>query len=93
MAARQEEIRQWIGCDALIYQDVEAMKQAVGQVNPAVAGLSRPRASMVQYITGDISDEAVAIALNQSDADGEDDAKAPRACPAERAAQRQPIKK
>jgi len=33
-----EEIRQWIGVDALIYQDVQAMKQAVGRINPQVQG-------------------------------------------------------
>jgi amidophosphoribosyltransferase len=33
-----EEIRQVIGCDALIYQDVEAMKQAVGKINAQVSG-------------------------------------------------------
>jgi len=33
-----EAIRQWIGADALIYQDVQAMKQAVGSINPKVQG-------------------------------------------------------
>jgi len=53
-----EEIRQVIGADALIYQDVEAMKQAVGKVNPKVEGFE---ASCFDgfYITGDISDEDV----------------------------------
>src|SRR5690606_17552981 len=31
-----EEIRQWIGADALIYQDLDAMKQAVGALNAGV---------------------------------------------------------
>jgi amidophosphoribosyltransferase len=31
-----EEIRQFIGADALIYQDVDAMKRVVGALNPAV---------------------------------------------------------
>ncbi len=58
-----EEIRQWIGADALIYQDVEAMKQTVGRINPQVAGFE---ASCFDgcYITGDISDEQV-TALNE----------------------------
>jgi amidophosphoribosyltransferase len=49
-----EEIRQFIGADALIYQDVNAMKRVVGALNPAVAGFE---ASCFdgQYITGDIS--------------------------------------
>ncbi len=52
----EEEIRQWIGCDALIYQDLQAMKQAIAQVNPAVAGFEASCFD-AQYITGDISDE------------------------------------
>ena len=49
-----EEIRQFIGADALIYQDVDAMKRVVGALNPAVAGFE---ASCFDghYITGDIS--------------------------------------
>ncbi len=50
----QEEIRQFIGADALIYQDVETMKRVVGALNPAIVGFE---ASCFdgQYITGDIS--------------------------------------
>ena len=33
-----EEVREAIGCDALIYQDVEAMKRAVGSLNSAISG-------------------------------------------------------
>ena len=49
-----EEIRRFIGADALIYQDVEAMKRVVGQLNPAILGFE---ASCFdgQYITGDVS--------------------------------------
>jgi amidophosphoribosyltransferase len=49
-----EEIRAYIGCDALIYQDVEAMKRAVSALNPALAGFE---ASCFdgRYITGDVS--------------------------------------
>jgi amidophosphoribosyltransferase len=53
-----EEIRQIIGCDALIYQDVEAMKTAVAQARVNAAGaLSRFDASCFDgiYVTGDIS--------------------------------------
>jgi amidophosphoribosyltransferase len=51
-----EEIRQFIGADALIYQDVDAMKRVVKALNPAVAGFE---ASCFDgsYITGDISAE------------------------------------
>ncbi|MDO9284244.1 MAG: amidophosphoribosyltransferase [Aquabacterium sp.] len=50
----QEEIREFIGADALIYQDVDAMKRVVGALNPAIVGFE---ASCFdgQYITGDIS--------------------------------------
>ncbi len=49
-----EEIRQFIGADALIYQDVNAMKRVVGALNPVIAGFE---ASCFDghYITGDIS--------------------------------------
>jgi amidophosphoribosyltransferase len=49
-----EEIRQFIGADALIYQDFNAMKRVVGALNPAVQGFE---ASCFDghYITGDIS--------------------------------------
>ena len=49
-----DEIRQFIGADALIYQDVETMKRVVGALNPAIIGFE---ASCFdgQYITGDIS--------------------------------------
>ncbi len=48
-----EEIRQFIGADALIYQDVDAMKRVVGQLNPRIAGFE---ASCFDghYITGDV---------------------------------------
>ena len=58
-----EEIRQVIGCDALIYQDVDAMKQAVGKINTAVKGFEASCFDGV-YITGDISSEEV-TALNE----------------------------
>jgi amidophosphoribosyltransferase len=50
-----EEIREFIGADALIYQDVDAMKRVVGALNPAIEGFE---ASCFdgRYITGDVSD-------------------------------------
>ncbi|MBL8327288.1 MAG: amidophosphoribosyltransferase [Rubrivivax sp.] len=56
-----EEIRDFIGADALIYQDVDAMKRVIRALNPAVAGFE---ASCFDghYITGDISlDDFAAI--------------------------------
>jgi amidophosphoribosyltransferase len=53
-----EEIREIIGCDALIYQDVDAMKTAVAQARVNAAGsLSDFDASCFDgvYVTGDIS--------------------------------------
>ncbi len=50
-----EEIREFIGADALIYQDVDAMKRVVAALNPKVASFE---ASCFDghYITGDVSD-------------------------------------
>jgi len=49
-----EQIRQFIGADALIYQDVDAMKRVIGALNPALHGFE---ASCFDghYITGDVS--------------------------------------
>lgn len=51
-----EEIRRYIGADALIYQDVDAMKRAVGSLNPRLNGFE---ASCFDghYVTGDVSQE------------------------------------
>jgi amidophosphoribosyltransferase len=61
-----EEIREFIGADALIYQDVAAMKRAVGSLNPRLAGFE---ASCFDgfYVTGDVSDaDVAAIAAQRS---------------------------
>jgi amidophosphoribosyltransferase len=49
-----EEIREFIGADALIYQDVDAMKKVVMALNPKLAGFE---ASCFdgRYVTGDVS--------------------------------------
>ncbi|MGP1630255.1 MAG: amidophosphoribosyltransferase [Giesbergeria sp.] len=54
-----EEIRVLIGCDALIYQDVEAMKKAVGVCNPALSGFDASCFDGV-YVTGDIGADDIA---------------------------------
>ena len=65
-----EEIRQYIGADALIYQDVAAMKKVVGTLNPKLDGFE---ASCFdgRYITGDITaadfDTLAAQRKNQGD--------------------------
>lgn len=70
-----EEIREFIGADALIYQDVEAMKRVVGQLNPAVVGFE---ASCFDghYITGNVTPEDfdTISAQRQSQGDEEDGA-------------------
>ncbi|HOB66497.1 amidophosphoribosyltransferase [Ottowia sp.] len=50
-----EEVRQIIGADALIYQDVDAMKRAIGQLNPAVQGFDASCFDGV-YVTGDVTE-------------------------------------
>jgi amidophosphoribosyltransferase len=49
-----EEIRAYIGADALIYQDVSAMKRVVAALNPKVVGFE---ASCFdgEYVTGDVT--------------------------------------
>jgi amidophosphoribosyltransferase len=48
------EIQQIIGCDALIYQDVDAMKKAIGRLNPAITEFDASCFDGV-YVTGDIT--------------------------------------
>lgn len=66
-----EEIRQLIGCDALIYQDVSGMKKAVGKLNPILAGFEASCFDGV-YVTGDITSEDV-VRLNEKRVGGEED--------------------
>jgi len=49
-----EEIRQIIGCDALIYQDVDGMKKAIGSLNTAIHNFDASCFDGV-YVTGDIT--------------------------------------
>lgn len=73
-----EEIRALIGCDALIYQDVEAMKNAVGQAAPTDAPERHGfEASCFDgiYVTGDVSAQDIArlnekrVGQEETDAD------------------------
>jgi amidophosphoribosyltransferase len=54
-----EEVRQIIGCDALIYQDVDGMKKAIGALNPAIAAFEASCFDGV-YVTGDVTPETIA---------------------------------
>jgi amidophosphoribosyltransferase len=67
-----EEIREFIGADALIYQDVAAMKKAVSSLNTSLDGLE---ASCFdgQYITGDVSAEDFAALETQRTSQGEEE--------------------
>ncbi|MEO7151685.1 MAG: amidophosphoribosyltransferase [Burkholderiaceae bacterium] len=71
-----EEIRQFIGADALIYQDIAAMKRVVSALNPKLQGFE---ASCFDghYITGDVSAQDFAALAAQrrsqgSEEEGED---------------------
>jgi len=67
-----EDIRAFIGADALIYQDVDAMKRVVGQLNPKITGFE---ASCFDghYITGDLSVGDFAAMAVQRKAQGEEE--------------------
>ncbi len=69
-----EEIRQFIGADALIYQDVAALKKVVAALNPRLDGFE---ASCFDghYVTGDISDAELDAMLSgrASQTDDDDD--------------------
>jgi amidophosphoribosyltransferase len=67
-----EEIREFIGADALIYQDVNAMKRVVAQLNPALDGVE---ASCFdgQYITGDVTAADFAAIAHQRRMQGDDE--------------------
>jgi amidophosphoribosyltransferase len=74
-----EQIRQFIGADALIYQDVAAMKRVVGQLNPKLDGFE---ASCFDghYITGDVSaaDFDAIAAQRRAQCEDEEDAERSR---------------
>jgi amidophosphoribosyltransferase len=67
-----EQIREYIGADALIYQDVDAMKRVVGALNPKLDGFE---ASCFdgRYITGDVSAEDFAAIEAQRNSARHDD--------------------
>ena len=65
-----EEIREIIGCDALIYQDVDGMKKAIGSLNPQIQDFDASCFDGV-YVTGDITGEDIAR-LNEGRLGGEE---------------------
>jgi amidophosphoribosyltransferase len=60
----EEQIREFIGADALIYQDVDAMKRVVGALNPKLAGFEASCFDGI-YVTGDISEREFAAMAAQ----------------------------
>jgi amidophosphoribosyltransferase len=68
-----EEIRQFIGADALIYQDVDAMKRVVQALNPKITSFEASCFDGV-YITGDVSlADFQAMEAQRTQAQGEDE--------------------
>jgi len=65
-----EEIRQIIGCDALIYQDVDAMKKAIGALNPAIKEFDASCFDGI-YVTGDVTLEDI-VRLNSGRVGGDE---------------------
>ena len=66
-----DEIRAIIGCDALIYQDVDAMKRAIGSLNPGITDFDASCFDGV-YVTGDIAEGDIAR-LNEHRVGGNED--------------------
>ncbi|WKB52568.1 amidophosphoribosyltransferase [Eleftheria terrae] len=67
-----EDIREFIGADALIYQDVAAMKRAVGALNKHIDGFEASCFDGV-YITGDVSAADFDAMATQRAAQGDDE--------------------
>ncbi len=72
-----EEIRQFIGADALIYQDVAAMKRIVAALNPAIRGFEASCFDGV-YVTGDVTADDFATMAAQRSAQGNEEDSADR---------------
>lgn len=68
-----EEVRAIIGCDALIYQDVDAMKRAVGSINPNIQGFDASCFDGI-YCTGDITVEDLERMAQERRSAGTEDA-------------------
>ncbi len=68
-----DEVRDIIGCDALIYQDVDAMKKTIGKLNAKIKDFDASCFDGV-YVTGDIgSDDVRRINENRVTAQEGDD--------------------
>jgi len=69
-----EEIREFIGADKLIYQDVAAMKRVVGALNPKLAGFEASCFDGVYIAGGGSADELAAMARDRKRSVDDDDA-------------------
>ena len=67
-----EEIREFIGADALIYQDLAAMKRVVSTLNPKLDGFEASCFDGV-YVTGDMSPEEFAAIAQQRASRGDEE--------------------
>ncbi|MDZ7920802.1 amidophosphoribosyltransferase [Rhodoferax sp.] len=65
-----EQVREIIGCDALIYQDVDGMKKAIGSLSNKLAGFDASCFDGI-YVTGDISSDDIER-LNEKRVGGEE---------------------
>jgi len=65
-----EQIREIIGCDALIYQDVDGMKKAIGSLSTEIKGFDASCFDGV-YVTGDITVEDI-VRLNSNRVGGDE---------------------
>ena len=70
----ETEVAAEIGADALIYQDLEGLKEAVRKVNPKLAGFETSCFDGV-YVTGDVTSDYLHIIESRRDAnrDAEED--------------------
>jgi amidophosphoribosyltransferase len=71
-----EEIREFIGADKLIYQDVAAMKRVIGALNPKLDGFDASCFDGVYVAGGGSADELAAMAKDRKRSVDDDDAAA-----------------
>ena len=71
-----EEIREFIGADKLIYQDVAAMKRVIGALNPRLDGFDASCFDGVYVAGGGSADELAAMAKDRKRSVDDDDAAA-----------------
>jgi amidophosphoribosyltransferase len=70
--AASKQIRAIIGCDALIYQDVDAMKQPLARSTLRYPAVLTPPALTALYVTGDVGDADIArLNAARASVDGE----------------------